>query len=395
MDSILVAVLIISAISASTCLEQHEYGIMFDAGSTGSRIHVFTFSRDKDGSLTLNHELYKHVSPGLSSYANDPKKGADSLRSMLEDAKAVIPKDRWASTPIALKATAGLRLLPKAKSEGLLKAVFHLFKSYPFKVEPDTVDIMDGTHEGIYAWMTINFLLKGKLNNAKNTVGTLDLGGASTQIAFDPSRVSTIRHAPKGYAVPVKLKDGSIKLYVHSYLGLGLEAAHLQILGRKLGNRDNSSPLYSPCMPTGYDANWTYQGVVFRVKAKGKTDFKKCMKAVERVITEYHIGAPKELKNKKMYAFSAFYWVALDAGIVGKNGGILTWADYLHSAKKVCRTIKKDAKWPFVCMDLIYAALLFRDGYHLSRHNKIHVLNSVHDVDAGWTLGATFSMIGV
>lgn len=46
------------------------YTIVFDAGSSGSRIHVYQFTR-KTGKLEMLYELFEQVKPGLSSYAAD------------------------------------------------------------------------------------------------------------------------------------------------------------------------------------------------------------------------------------------------------------------------------------------------------------------------------------
>lgn len=55
------------------------YAIMFDAGSTGSRIHIFQI-RIQNGEYKLDNETYDRVSPGLSDYASDPLTGALSLK---------------------------------------------------------------------------------------------------------------------------------------------------------------------------------------------------------------------------------------------------------------------------------------------------------------------------
>lgn len=86
---------------------------------------------------------------------------------------------RWSSTPISLKATAGLRLLPSEQAEALLEKVRELFSQYPFVLAKSPVSVMDGSDEGIYGWISVNFLLNrlGGSDSNQFTVGCIDLGG--------------------------------------------------------------------------------------------------------------------------------------------------------------------------------------------------------------------------
>ncbi|KAI2571983.1 ectonucleoside triphosphate diphosphohydrolase 5 (inactive), partial [Homo sapiens] len=169
-------------VSASTL-----YGIMFDAGSTGTRIHVYTFVQKMPGQLPiLEGEVFDSVKPGLSAFVDQPKQGAETVQGLLEVAKDSIPRSHWKKTPVVLKATAGLRLLPEHKAKALLFEVKEIFRKSPFLVPKGSVSIMDGSDEGILAWVTVNFLTGQLHGHRQETVGTLDLGGASTQITFLP-----------------------------------------------------------------------------------------------------------------------------------------------------------------------------------------------------------------
>ena len=53
-----------------------------------------------------------------------------SLEALIQKAQGHIPADQWASTPIALKATAGLRLLPKDQADAILNEVKLDFRSF-------------------------------------------------------------------------------------------------------------------------------------------------------------------------------------------------------------------------------------------------------------------------
>jgi len=49
--------------------------------------------------------------------------GAESLRPLLEEAAKYIPQSKWRDTPIALKATAGLRMLSNNTAAQILEKV--------------------------------------------------------------------------------------------------------------------------------------------------------------------------------------------------------------------------------------------------------------------------------
>lgn len=68
-----------------------KYAIVFDAGSTGSRIHVFKF--EQEGSkLTLISDTFEQLKPGLSANADDPQKAADSLKPLIAVALKAVPE---------------------------------------------------------------------------------------------------------------------------------------------------------------------------------------------------------------------------------------------------------------------------------------------------------------
>lgn len=113
-------------------------------------------SHDK---LVLKNELYIGVCPGLSFYHLEPLMGAKSIDHLLEEAKGAIPMEFRSSTPLVLKATAGLRLLKPIEAENLLNAVREVISCSGFLTIKNAVEIMDGDDEGIYSWLAINTLL--------------------------------------------------------------------------------------------------------------------------------------------------------------------------------------------------------------------------------------------
>ena len=61
-----------------------DYGCMLDAGSTGTRIHVYQFGTRENGVRYVVREVFEQLKPGVSSYADDPNKAGESIAPLLE-----------------------------------------------------------------------------------------------------------------------------------------------------------------------------------------------------------------------------------------------------------------------------------------------------------------------
>lgn len=141
-------------------MEQKQYVAVIDAGSTGSRISAYKFqTSQQNGRLILEDEFFFAVSPGLSSYNKEPQKAAESIKTLLEKAKTFVPEELCTATPLVLKATAGLRMLPQDEADNILNAVREVIFRSGFLVKENAVEIMDGIDEGIFSWITVNVLL--------------------------------------------------------------------------------------------------------------------------------------------------------------------------------------------------------------------------------------------
>jgi guanosine-diphosphatase len=218
-----------------------QYALMIDAGSTGSRIHVYKFN-NCGPSPQYEYETFLMVKGGLSSFATDPAGGAHSLDVLLKEAKRVVPKDMYKCTPVQVKATAGLRMLGVQPATAILEAVrSHLMNDYPFPIHGGEtgVAIMDGSEEGVYAWVTANYLLGsigGSSSAASSSAGStprshavLDLGGASTQIVFEPAFEKGGKLSDGDHKYDLKFSGTNHVLYQHSYLGYGLMKARVHV----------------------------------------------------------------------------------------------------------------------------------------------------------------------
>eukprot|EP00074_Homo_sapiens_P023162 NP_001309326.1 ectonucleoside triphosphate diphosphohydrolase 6 isoform 18 [Homo sapiens] len=321
-----------------TAADGHEvfYGIMFDAGSTGTRVHVFQFTRPPRETPTLTHETFKALKPGLSAYADDVEKSAQGIRELLDVAKQDIPFDFWKATPLVLKATAGLRLLPGEKAQKLLQKVKEVFKASPFLVGDDCVSIMNGTDEGVSAWITINFLTGSLKTPGGSSVGMLDLGGGSTQIAFLPRVEGTLQASPPGYLTALRMFNRTYKLYSYSYLGLGLMSARLAILGGVEGQpAKDGKELVSPCLSPSFKGEWEHAEVTYRVSGqKAAASLHELCAARVSEVLQNRVHRTEEVKHVDFYAFSYYYDLAAGVGLIdAEKGGSLVVGDFEIAAK--------------------------------------------------------------
>ncbi|XP_062863518.1 ectonucleoside triphosphate diphosphohydrolase 6 [Trichomycterus rosablanca] len=385
-----------SPTSAEMTKQNFQYGIMFDAGSTGTRIHVFQFQLEPNKAPKLGHETFRAIKPGLSAYADDPDKCKEGLWELLEVAKLVVPASLWPSTPLVLRATAGLRLLPGEKATHLLDKVREMFGASPFLSRPDSVSIMDGTDEGVSAWITVNFLLGGLHGSEVSSVGMLDLGGGSTQITFSPQDEKTIQTSPVDYVTSFQMFNTSHTLYSHSYLGLGLMSARLAVLGGVEGQPvGGGQELMSPCLAPDYTGQWEHAEVTYTLKGQkaGEPIYESCLSKVEKMIYR-RVQKAEEVKDMEFYAFSYYYDRAVDLGLVDeKTGGSIRVSSYIDGAKTVCKSLETGVgNNPFLCLDLMYISVLLQElGFPPDKELKL--ARKINDVETSWALGATFYYI--
>ncbi|XP_055758101.1 ectonucleoside triphosphate diphosphohydrolase 6-like isoform X3 [Salvelinus fontinalis] len=353
-----------------------QYGVMFDAGSTGTRIHVFKFQLEDNEAPKLAHETFRAIKPGLSAYADNPEKCKEGILELLEVAQDSIPSSVWSSTPLVLKATAGLRLLPGEKATHLLDRVREVFVESPFLSRGDSVSIMDGADEGISAWITVNFLIGGLHRSDTPTVGMLDLGGGSTQITFSPQDEKTIQTSPIDYMTSFQMFNSTHTLYSHSYLGLGLMSARLAVLGGIEGQplEGSSTELVSPCLAPDYSGQWEHAEVLYTVKGQkaGEPIYESCLRKVEKVLYR-KVKKAEEAKDIEFYAFSYYYDRAVDLGAIDeKTGGIIKVSDYIDTAKRVNTCKKSPFISPSVQRNDSYS---HRESFSLSGSN-LHLYNA-------------------
>ena len=412
---------------------------MIDAGSTGSRIHVYRFN-NCGPTPELEHEEFemtvkKKGGAGLSSYGADADGAAKSLDILMDVAMKSVPENLKSCSPVAVKATAGLRKLGPEQSDKILQAVRDRLETvYPFPVvsnENNGVAVIDGKDEGVYAWITTNYLL-GKIGgpNKTPTAAVFDLGGGSTQIVFEP----TFKSPSKG--MPEKLAEGDHKyklnfggrnfeLYQHSHLGYGLMEARnamhkvvAQTLKDKYGADAAwmAQPVENPCIapnmsvevPVSFD-----DGLKVNVTMTGPAtgSAAQCRGLAEKILKKdakcdlapcsfggvHQPSLAQTFAREDVYIFSYFYDRTQPLGMPES----FTIKELWELTSKVCDgernwgsfegvegamdDLKERAEY---CLDLSFMVALLHTGYEMPVDREVRIAKKIKGNELGWCLGA-------
>ncbi|KAI9500120.1 Guanosine-diphosphatase [Coemansia spiralis] len=406
-----------------------QYVLMIDAGSTGSRIHVYKFNYCKSHP-ELEGEVFEQLKPGLSSFGEDAQGAAHSLDGLLRVAMDGVPESLRPCTPVAVKATAGLRMLGAEKSGRILSAVEdRLAHAYPFRLVPDrAVEIMDGRDEGIYAWITVNYLLGTLGTPAHKTAATFDLGGGSTQIVFEPRLEAWDSSAPGGpqmapgeHRYQMGYGGENYTLYQHSYLGYGLMEARKKIKALIAQDASNSGrfSVEHPCFPPGFREEVATNDGKSQVTIKGKEALGSgaasdaCLSSVRQILNKdapcaqkpcsfngvYQPALDKTFADNPFYIFSYFYDRTYPLGVRDE----FKLSDVKALADKVCRhDVSLFALKPeqeeitaenHYCLDLSFQYALLRDGVGMAENRVVRSTRKIKDAETGWCLGASLAVL--
>lgn len=410
---------------------------MIDAGSSGSRIHVYRFN-NCGSTPELEHEEFKMTegkNTGLSSYGEDAEGAAKSLDMLMAVAMETVPDKLKGCSPVAVKATAGLRKLGPDLSDRILKAVrTRLENEYPFPVlseDKGGVEVMDGKDEGVYAWITANYLL-GKIGGPDKTptAAVFDLGGGSTQIVFQPTFAES-----KDGGMPKTMEEGDHKykltfggrefdLYQHSYLGWGLNEARSKLnklifdAAYEEDSDAASRPIVNPCMAPNMTEEVKVGDVKVMMTGPREGSPATCRSIAEKILLKdaeckltpcafngvHQPPLSQTFAREDIYLFSFFYDRTFPIGMPES----FTIRELQELTDKVCHgeesgawdvfrgvegAVKELKKEPQFCMDLNFMMALLHTGYEMPIDREVRIAKKIKGNELGWCLGASLPLL--
>lgn len=235
-------------------ISTRNYAIIVDAGSSGSRSQIYSWDNSIATEAHAPELPYVElglgravagdkpsgwkVEPGISTLDPSVNVLEVYLRQLLEPALNIIPPSARQNTPVYVLATAGMRLLNLDRQKAIVNAAdaaLERIVGYDTDAELK-MRVITGEEEGFFGWLAVNYLMDGFVSKRKpgsqHTWGFLDMGGASTQIAFEPKRGwgdGIPREIDDGLIdFKLKMTDGNYRdytVFVATWLGYGTNKA--------------------------------------------------------------------------------------------------------------------------------------------------------------------------
>ncbi|XP_056889590.1 ectonucleoside triphosphate diphosphohydrolase 4 isoform X2 [Takifugu flavidus] len=433
-----------------------NYGLVVDCGSSGSRVFVYCWPRH-NGNL---HELLNiqqmrdqhrkpvvmKIKPGISELAKSPERASDYISPLLSFAAQHIPRSKHQETPLYILCTAGMRVLPESQQEAILEDLrTDIPVHFNFLFSDSHVEVISGKQEGVYAWIGINFVL-GRFNHVENdedaaveqhvpdggrpgtrvrqrTAGVLDMGGVSTQIAYEVPKSEEVAKnllAEFNLGCDAHRTEHVYRVYVSTFLGFGGNAARQRyeksllrnastrnrLLGQRVGETAET-PVLDPCLPTDLQDEVGPS----RLHLRGTGDFDRCRQILQPFLNRTNdtltslsgVYQPAiDYNRSQFYGFSEFYYCTED---VLRIGGTYNATEYARAAKDYCSTQWKTLRERFhsglyashadlhrlkyQCFKSAWMYEVLHSGFSFpAGYKNLKTALLVYDKEVQWTLGA-------
>jgi Golgi nucleoside diphosphatase len=406
---------------------KHErYGVVLDAGSSGTRVYVYQWVGNspatvKASSLPTLPELKtkdkwtKKVHPGVSTYGETPDLvGPDHLKPLLEHALKYIPKSAVPETPIFLLATAGMRLLPDHQQKSLLQNICSYIRSKTNFSLPDCdvhIQVIPGETEGLYGWIAANYLLGGfdspehhQHGKGHHTYGFLDMGGASAQIAFAPNATEAEKHANDLTLLRLRTMDGlsqEYRVFVTTWLGFGANEARRRYVEdlEESYAIDGVLEVPDPCLPAGLRLN--FDGTIISDEGpslsnhylRGVGNFDECLRRTFPLL-EKDIPCPDE-----PCLIHGVHVPAIDFDV----NHFIGISEYWHTTHEIFEMAHKDKAYDFNTYQQRVKGFCEQDWSDIQHSVKEHVYGSEVDdkialevcFKASWLINMLHDGIGI
>ena len=349
--------------------ESLHHHIIVDAGSSKTSLYLYEYkSENKELATNIDIISFMTQSPGIAEIQTSQvpaylsKLFNDNLLEQIQQASkkhnSAMPK---LIQGIQFYSTAGMRDLSYSERAEKNTAINTWLTTWVKNKNihlTDNIEVktISGKEEGVYSWAAYNYIshqFKDDLD------GILELGGASTQIAYQDVNLNNASITIGGKAYPVYSQSYPLGLRVVQAALKNTDECHL------LGYSDTSRGDYHLCREAAKTfisskIGETYQG--------------------NQYVNEFGLFAgfyyhAKFFDVKDKYSFKRIQEKA-------EQFCSLDW----ETAKRVYSNEDPEYMEPFCVMTAFQGALL-EDNYHLSDKHEFHPIQKVNNTKISWPMG--------
>lgn len=196
-----------------------------------------------------------------------------------------------------------MRLLPPEQRNDVLDAACTFLKFHSnFRIEGSSpegpcgssIRVISGEEEGLFGWIAVNYLMDQFTQdyNDRTTYGFLDMGGASTQIAFEPSPEER-RPEDELTEVRLRLVNGEEirhQVFVTTWLGYGTNQARERYVADTIQRQSDQGwsgvePISDPCLPRNLSLD-EGEEVYENTTLVGSGSFEQCVQQVAPLLNK-------------------------------------------------------------------------------------------------------------
>ncbi|CAL1269736.1 unnamed protein product [Larinioides sclopetarius] len=397
----------------------YDYGVVLDAGSSKTNTIAYKWPGNKEKGTGCVTQDTTCLAPGGIAEM-DPLK-LDTVINCAKDVTNHIEERSRPRTPLYFAATAGMRLLGLSNMSRVHDILIHLNNELDDTgLSVKAIEIISGVDEGIYGWISANFLQQTLEIPQRTkpwiptTLGALDMGGASMQISYAlPEYVEGSTNVKQ-----LKLYGQTHNVFSHSHLCFGRDEAHRRY--RYLLVKDVTMlEIEDPCYPRG--ANYTITGAdLLKRPCTNSTSLTVPDYLLKRTYTFMGKSSPDECKaavaslidtdlcrktgfkecferlenipdNQKYLAFATYFYLTDFLNITQAS-----LSEYENAMQTFCskdanqvRSTSKD-KYAFnhcFTAKYVYEVLINGYGFKSSTWKNLEFVKNIGGKDVGWVLG--------
>ena len=285
-----------------------HYVAVVDAGSSGSRIHLYEVSNHVVSEIPLEAD---EVDSPLAAFVDSPAEaGENVLKPLLAPIEVFAVTNELAREEITVNvlATAGMRKVDQGQATLVYADVAESIAQAGFAV--GLTETITGQEEALYAWTDANELNQTLGSSEAEPIGIVEVGGASAQIAF---ALSSADELVTDAVSEITVNDVGYSVFTHSYLGLGQNDARTAMLNQGFAG--------ASCYPNSADAGRQLILTDFITLPADQVsfDFTDCSEHYQQVITAAEAALPLDevsalpgFAQSEFFGLSSVAFTALD-----------------------------------------------------------------------------------